>query len=237
MSEPYVYVGEELELFAAAVNWKRYFRSKIVRYFGADVLEVGAGLGGTTKLLCGDAVRRWVCLEPDAALAEQLGRSIESGDLPACCRVVVGSVADLAGEPPFDTIIYIDVLEHIEDDAGELARAATLLAPGGRLVVLAPAHQFLFSPFDEAIGHYRRYTRKTLAAAAPEALDTLRIFYLDSVGFFASLANRLLLRSAMPTAGQIAVWDKLMVPPSRWVDPLLAYRTGKSVVGVWRKAT
>ena len=61
------------------------------------------------------------------------------------------------------------------------------------------------------------------------------MFYLDAVGLLASLCNRLLLRQQMPTSRQIQVWDRFLVPLSRWVDPLLGYRLGKSIVGVWRK--
>ena len=67
-------------------------------------------------------------------------------------------------------MLYIDVLEHIEHDLDELARAASHLAPGGHLVVLAPAHQALFSDFDRAIGHYRRYNRAGLQKLAPAGL-------------------------------------------------------------------
>ena len=70
----------------------------------------------------------------------------------------IESITDAA---PFDTILYVDVLEHIADDAAELARARRLLTPEGNLVVLAPAHQSLFSPFDAAVGHYRRYDERT----------------------------------------------------------------------------
>jgi hypothetical protein len=59
--------------------------------------------------------------------------------------------------------------------------------------------------------------------------------YLDSVGVIASGANRLLLRSGMPTASQVALWDRVMVPVSRVIDPLFGRRIGKSILGVWRK--
>jgi hypothetical protein len=102
------------------------------------------------------------------------------------------------------------------------------------VIVLAPAHQWLFTPFDSAIGHFRRYTRKTLAAAAPPELHTEKLIYLDAVGLAASLANRLLLKQSMPTHAQIQTWDRLMVPISRLLDPLLGNRAGKSVLGIWR---
>jgi SAM-dependent methyltransferase len=231
----FAYVGGELDLFAAATSWKSYFRSHLEPYLGRDVLEVGAGLGGTTRLFCRGHERRWVCLEPDAALAERLAESIRAGQVPGICEVVIGTLAQIEKPAGFDTLLYIDVLEHIPDDRGELARAAHCLAPGGHLLVLSPAHPWLYTPFDQAIGHCRRYTKKMLAALSPESLELVRLLYLDSVGLLASLGNRLLLKSDMPTAKQIAVWDRCLVQLSRAVDPLLAYSIGKSVVGVWRK--
>lgn len=235
MTTAYHYVGSELELFAHATRWKAYFRAAMAPYLGRDVLEVGAGLGGSTRLLCRGTERRWVCLEPDPALADRLAVAIGDGSLPACCRLAVGTIAEAAALGPFDTVLYIDVLEHIADDRGELARAADILAPGGHVVALAPAHNWLYSPFDRAIGHHRRYSRRSLRALTPEALELVRLAYLDSAGLLASLGNRLLLRSPMPTAAQVRLWDRVLVRLSRRLDPLLAHRLGKSVLGAWRK--
>jgi SAM-dependent methyltransferase len=231
----YLYEGTELELFAAARNWKSYLRRRLAPYLGRSVLEVGAGNGNTTRVLCDGTADRWVCLEPDATLADRLIGSIGDGKLPDCCRVEVGTLAEMHPDNQFDTILYIDVLEHIAADQAELGQAAAHLRPGGHLVVLSPAHQWLFTPFDRAIGHHRRYTKKTLRAVSPPALSLVRLDYLDSVGMLASLGNRLLLKSSMPSAGQIAVWDRLMVPLSRLADPLLGHQLGKSVLGVWRR--
>lgn len=231
----YAYVGTELERFAAATRWKDYLREQVTPYLGRRVLEVGAGFGGTTRVLCEGLQEEWICLEPDRELAEKLDRSIVAGDLPPCCRCVVGTLEAGRTLPTCDSILYIDVLEHIEDDRAELARAAGQLDKGGSIVVLSPAHPRLFTPFDAAIGHYRRYKKATLAALTPEGLELVRLDYLDSVGLLASLGNRLVLHRAMPSVGQIAAWDRWMVPASRLLDPILGHRLGKSVLGVWRK--
>ena len=88
--------------------------------------------------------------------------------LPRTVELLTGTIADILDRPQrFDAVLYIDVLEHIEDDRGELERATRLLREGGYLIVLSPAHQWLFSPFDEAIGHFRRYDRRSLGALQP----------------------------------------------------------------------
>ena len=111
--------------------------------------------------------------------------------------------------------------------------AANHLAPDGNLVVLAPAHQFLFSEFDAAIGHHRRYNAASLAAVTPRHCRLQACFMLDSAGFFASLANRFMLAEAMPSPRQIALWDKVLVPVSRILDNVTARKFGKSIVAVW----
>jgi SAM-dependent methyltransferase len=234
MSE-FTYVGSELEIFAHARRWKRYYRSRIEPYMGGDVLEVGAGLGATTETLCGGGERNWVCLEPDGALLSQVERKIAAGALPACCRARRGTVADLAAGEQFDTVLYIDVLEHIEDDAAEVRGVASHVRPGGCLVALGPAHNWLYTPFDKAIGHYRRYNRRMLLALTPPGLRVERAFYLDSAGMALSLANRLLLRQSMPTVKQIQVWDRFVIPVSRVFDRVLFHRLGKTAVCVWRR--
>jgi len=229
------YEGSELDLFADAVRWKRYYSRSLAPFLGPAVLEVGAGIGGTTQILCPGSQQRWVCLEPDASLAARLEQRIRSGALPACCEAKIGTLAELPRDERFDTLLYIDVLEHIADDRDELARAAARLNPRGHLVVLAPAHPWLWSPFDAAVGHHRRYTRASLLALSPAGMSVASTRYLDAVGLLASLGNRLVLRSAMPTAGQILVWDRWMVPLSRWVDPLTGYQLGKTVVVAWQR--
>ena len=127
----YVYVGTELDLFASAEHWKSYVRRQVRPFLGRQVLEVGAGHGGTTRVLCDDRPERWVCLEPDSSLADRLIASISAGELPDCCEARIGTLADLDEGDRFDTILYMDVLEHIADDRAELAQGCRTTARGG----------------------------------------------------------------------------------------------------------
>jgi trans-aconitate methyltransferase len=223
------YVGGELELFEKAVNWKRYWRNGIQPYVGGDVLEVGAGIGANTRTLSDLPHRSWTCLEPDGTLAAQIP------PMGPRYSTRVGTTKELATHERFDSILYIDVLEHIEDDRGELIRAVRQLKAGGYVIVLSPAHQFLYTPFDRAIGHFRRYSRAMLRAVAPPELREVKVVYMDSAGMLASAANRLVLNQSMPKESQILAWDRIMIPVSRRLDPLLLNRVGKSVLGVWQR--
>ncbi len=227
------YVGTELEIFAHATNWKSYVRSQVRPYLSGDVLEVGAGIGAATLALNDGSPRRWVCLEPDPTLAARI-EAIVSPTLRNC-EIVIGTFNAIGSQSRFDAILYMDVLEHIEDDAGELARATQHLNSAGHLVVVAPAMPWLYSPFDAAIGHHRRYTRESLRRIAPSSLQEEKCMYLDSLGMLSSAGNRLLLRSPAPRLGQIRFWDRFLVPISRFTDIVLAHSLGRSVLAVWRK--
>lgn len=231
----FTYVGSELELFADVHNWKTYWSNYIRRFVGKEVLEVGAGIGSNTRFLDAVGQGRWVCLEPDTQLLARLADNVRRAPRAQPYDAVCGTLATLDAKERFDTIIYIDVLEHIEDDRGELERAAAHLHSCGHIIVISPAHQWLFTPFDEAIGHYRRYNRPAFRAIAPKGLEIERLEYLDSIGLAASIANRLFLRQSMPTRAQLRLWDTWMIPASRVTDKLLLYSAGKSIVAIWRK--
>ena len=229
------YQGEELQLFSTATNWKRYLAAVLGSYICGRVAEIGAGIGGSSVALINERCSQWVCVEPDAVLVRELrGRLLGDGRGDERFAVVCGDIACI-GDRSFDTILYLDVLEHIADDRAEVTAASRALAPGGRLVALCPAHQWLYIPFDRAIGHHRRYTGRDLAALTPPGIAAQRFFYLDSCGLILSAANRALLRQDLPTPRQIVFWDRIVVPCSRRVDRFSAHRIGKSVVAVWRK--
>ena len=229
------YIGDELSLFEKAKNWKSYWGNFVAPYLKGDVLEVGAGLGGTTMALSSYPSKSWTCLEPDPALTYQLEQKKIKRELPASAEIITGTLQDLKPSAGFDCILYIDVIEHIEDDKTELVHASHFLNPGGYLFVLVPAHQWLYSPFDKAIGHYRRYNKSMLKAAGPKNLQLQYVKYLDSVGLLASTVNKLFLQQSMPTASQIQLWDSSMVPVSRWTDKIVLHRIGKTVIGLWKK--
>lgn len=233
MSDAFSYVGNELELFRHATRWKEYFASRLAPFIHGDVLEVGAGVGATTRFLAAGS-RSWTCLEPDASLAASARLALGRDAATSTCAVVTGTLDDLPQAAAYDTMLYIDVLEHVEDDRAELRRASGRLRPGGHLVVLAPAHQALFSEFDRSIGHFRRYSASALEAVGP-GLPVRASFYLDSLGMAASVANRVLLRRDLPTLQQVRFWDEWLVWGSRFVDPLLGHRVGKTVIVVWTR--
>ena len=231
--DDYRYVGDELALFAHAHNWKHYWGLQLAPFVSGDVLEVGAGIGSNTIALRHLSLGRWLCLEPDGQLLSVLEERATIGS-SAPVEVICGTVDLLAKDELFDTALYIDVLEHIADDVAELGAVAKHIRCRGHIIVLSPAHQLLYSPFDRVIGHQRRYDRALLRRCTPSGGQLIMMRYLDSVGYFLSLANRIVLHQASPTLKQILFWDRCILPLSQWIDPWLGYRFGKSILGVWQ---
>lgn len=228
------YVGTELELFENAHIWKQYWFDTIYSYTGASILDVGAGTGSTAKLFSNKNLTRYLAVEPDKENIKILREKIETGVLNNAVQSKIGNIGALEEDDFFDTILYIDVLEHIQDDASELESASRHLRPGGRIIVLSPAHQWLYSPFDESVGHFRRYNKESLLRAKPSKLSVERMIYIDSVGILASAANRMILRNKNPNMGQIKLWNDYMVPVSKYLDKYTRYILGKTIVGIFK---
>jgi SAM-dependent methyltransferase len=130
-----------------------------------------------------------------------------------------------------DTVICLNVLEHVRDDMLSLASVHRLLQPGGRLVLLVPAMPSLYGTLDRALGHFRRYTAAELRhvfAAAGFRLRHLEYFNLAGVpGWW--LTGRVLKRTLIPT-GSLRLYDAL-VPLFR-LERFLPWRLGQSLIAI-----
>jgi 2-polyprenyl-3-methyl-5-hydroxy-6-metoxy-1,4-benzoquinol methylase len=235
----YQYPGAELDLFARATNWKAYWAEAVRPWVKGRVLDLGCGIGNNINLLLDpQRVDHWLAADPDPKLIART-QELYGDKWGARLESSVSTAADLVGTQPaesFDSLLYIDVLEHIEADVDELRTSTRLLRPGGALVILSPAMPFLYSPFDAAVGHYRRYTKASLQKVIPSGMIERQLRYMDSTGCLLSAGNRLLLRQGTPDQKQIQFWDRFIIPVSRLLDPILAGSIGRSVVGIWIKS-
>ncbi len=233
MNEPhgFEYSGNELETFALAKNWRKYWMGMVRGFLGSEVLEVGAGIGTITAGLRKPEMK-WVALEPDNEMFQVLEKEFQNVD--SGVAVFGKTLSEYSGIQKFDSVLYFDVLEHIEHDSREVELACSKLNPNGYLIILVPAHQSLFSPFDTEIGHFRRYDRDSLCLLKPKNMNQVLSRYLDSGGYFLSWANSKFLAQSAPTTTQIRFWDSLVIPVSRLVDRLLGFRFGKSLLVVWQ---
>ena len=104
----YEYEGEDLALFANAVNWKKYWYLKIKPLIGKSVLEVGAGIGGTAKLFANSKVERWLAIEPDLNLVHYIEEDCKKSKYPSNFEIFNMTSSSLSLNEKFDTILYID---------------------------------------------------------------------------------------------------------------------------------
>ena len=228
------YTGNELELFKNASNWKKYFSKKIGQYIYGAVLEVGVGVGSNTKYMfnASDKVTSWSLVEPDASLVSQIETNIKNVSLPN--KTIINGTIQAVQNKKFDTIIYIDVLEHIEESRREIKLIKEHLNSNGHVIILVPAFNFMFNNFDKQVGHFRRYNKKLLKDEIDDQLSIVNLFYLDSVGFFGSLLNKYILKKELPSTKNIYFWDKVMIPLSKKSDILLSSLFGKSLIGIFK---
>ena len=174
------------------------FQYRMIKpYVRTDVLEVGAGPGRIARLLMQDNLiyDKYVISEPSDHFFGQLCRRIEAPS--SKITLTQGDTSDLVKQyaGAFDTIFSVHVLEHVEDDRAFLGDCLRMLRPSGKIIILVPALQFLYSNLDREIGHYRRYN-KSMVRRLVQGLDCKleTIYYANFLAIFASLTAFKILR-------------------------------------------
>jgi SAM-dependent methyltransferase len=227
-----VYTGTELGALSAAKNYHRWILSKFEPYFGNTVAEVGAGIGTVSKLMLRSPGRTLIAFEPSPNMFPYLAESLQ-GETRA--RAINDCFEPRYVPDGVESVVYINVLEHIADDRGELAKAYQALQPSGHLLVFAPAHNWLYSDFDRRIGHIRRYTKRGLVELVQGAgFELVKAQYFDIVGILPWYLSFVLLKGH-PRKASVATYDKLVVPPMRLLESIVRPPIGKSVLLIARK--
>jgi len=138
----------------------------------------------------------------------------------------------------FDTIMYLNVLEHIKEDNEEIINAFEKLNNNGYLIILVPAHNKLYSKFDKAVGHYRRYEIEFFNNLNIKDSELVKLIYLDSLGFFLYYLNKIFFKEEVyPSKFKIFLWDKIFTPISYFLDKFLMYKFGKNILYIIKKST
>src|ERR1051326_2307417 len=225
----------DLEIMAGASNYRRWMYRRLAPYIGQRVLEIGAGIGNFTSLLLDRELvvatdNFGPCVE---YLNKHLGDKLKA---PAVVFDAAGEVGEELKRYGFDTIICLNVLEHIEDDLTALSRMRGLLAPDGRLVLLVPAFQFLYGTVDQSLGHHRRYTRDSLFPLLRQAAFFLeRSFYMNVIGMAGWFWNNRIVKRREESKTQIGFFDRLIAPVAELVERVLHPPCGLSLIAIGRK--
>ena len=228
--EPQDAVGAAtLDRLAAAPRYNRWMFARLRPWVGDSVLEIGSGIGNLSTFLLDR--RRVVLTDTEPAYLERLRTRFGGHANVEVTRLYLPTVDGALAARRFDTVICLNVLEHVADDRSSLAAMARLLAPGGRLVLLVPALAWLYGRLDVALGHHRRYTRRGLIERLRDAgLRMRHVEYFNLAGLPGWwLAGRVLRRRLIP-AGSLRLYDAL-VPLFR-LERLLPWRVGQSLIAI-----
>ena len=206
---------------------------RIRPWVGDRVLEIGSGIGTLSAFLVDRA--RLVLTDTRAEYLDRLRQRFATRPNVSVARLYLPNEHGAVAEQRFDTVICLNVLEHVDDDLGSLAAIRKLLEPGGRLVLLVPALPALYGTIDQALGHHRRYTRAAITSKFEgTGFRVAHIEYFNLAGVPGWwLAGRVFRRSMIP-AGSLKLYDAL-VPLFR-LERLLPWRVGQSLIAIGEAA-
>jgi SAM-dependent methyltransferase len=229
------YTVRDQELMQRAGRYFQWQADLAAGAVGRRVVEVGCGLGNFTGHLLDRELVVATDVEPccTARLAARFpGRAnlaIHTAD------VLSPEFASLARYEP-DSVVCLNVLEHVVDDALALRQMGGLLKPGGRVALIVPAFPALYGPIDRRLGHYRRYTRASIARLARETgFRVAALRYMNSVGCVGWWVNARILRRTEQSEAQIRLFDRWIVPPMRQAEAMVPPPFGQSLFAVLEK--
>jgi SAM-dependent methyltransferase len=195
-----------------------------------DVLEIGCGIGSFTKLISKEkSVHSLKAIDISADAIRYLNRFTWP------THVKFDHCDAVKDDGQYDTIICLNVMEHVEDDKKFLQQVFSLLKQNGKLVLLVPAHQFLYTNFDKAAGHFKRYNKKDFKTM-PGTISLIDRYYFNPIGAIGYYLVYKILNKVptKPIAFELSFFDKVIVPISRIVFPKKMF-FGISIITIWNK--
>jgi methyltransferase family protein len=234
------YPGTELEAMSGASNYHRWILEIFKPYLGAHLVEVGAGIGSFSDLILSQHPCETLSLvEPSDSMYEQLAAHVH---LDTRVRVYTyhatfkEAASLIKAEHIPDSIIYVNVLEHIEDDEGELKLICRTLSEHGRVFIFVPALSGLFGKFDERVGHFRRYSKPELdEKLSRSGFKILRSAYFDFPGIAPWWVKYCLMKSDNMEPGAVRFYDRFIVPAVRRIESVVTMPIGKNVIAIAEK--
>jgi len=227
------YSGKELEAMSLAINFHKWIMEEFYPYLGSSIAEVGAGIGNFSRLILETPIKSLTAFEPSKNLYPLLQEAISQDKR---VRAINGFFSNVHTEEGFDSILYINVLEHIKDDASELVNAHKALKLNGHLLIFVPALPCLYSDLDKQIGHFRRYVKKDLVDLTKKVGFTIvKARYFDIAGIIPWYVTIVLLKFSI-SRGSVSLYDKIVVPPMRLLERLIPPPIGRNVLLITKKA-
>lgn len=229
--------AETLEIMSAAPQYNAWMYDTIAPYIGRRVLEVGSGIGNMSEYMLEAGAEHLVLTDMDPWYRAQLAQRFAG---KAHVRIDELMLPDDTAAARFaadrlDTIVALNVVEHIENDVGALATMRTMLAPGGRIVILVPALQAIYGEMDRELGHFRRYGKAGLARVFAQAgFAVEHLFWWNRVGVAGWWFNGRVRGVSRIPIDQLKRFDRLV--PMLRLERLLPLPFGQSLIAVGRPA-
>jgi SAM-dependent methyltransferase len=215
-----------------ARNYRQYEYDVVAPHVGKSLLEVGSGLGHFSEQFAG-RLDYLVVSDNDPYCVEQLQkRYAGNGDVEV---LELALPAKIEIRRKVDTVVMMNVLEHIKDDVQALKDLASVTEPGGRIVIWVPGYMQLYGEFDRKVGHVTRYTPKTLSASVTAA--GLDIDVVKPINFLGGLAWWVAVRrggAGYPDPRLVKIYDRTVVPVTRLIERLIRPPFGQTVICVAR---
>lgn len=215
-----------------AKNYRQYEFDMVAPHVGRSLLEIGSGLGHFAEQFL-PRLDRLVVSDFDPYCVEQLGKRF--ADRPEVDVLRFGLPTEIPLREKVDTVVMMNVLEHIEEDAEALRSLARVTLPGGRIVIWVPGYMQLYGDFDRKVGHVQRYTPKTLRAtiakAGLEAGMVKPINFLGGIAWWAAVRRG---GVGYPDPRLVKIYDRTVVPATRLIERVIRPPFGQTVLGVAR---
>jgi SAM-dependent methyltransferase len=229
------YSGTELEAVAEGRNYYRWIADRFAPFFGRRVVDVGAGIGTFSEFVISTpGVESLLSVEPAGNVFPTLARKFGGHER---VRTVKANIDQLDFVDGADSLVAVNVLEHVEDDEAFLRAAAKIVGPGGHLLLFVPAHQFLYGSLDAAFDHYRRYSRAGLSSLLScSGWEPLSISNVNVAGILPWLIAGRLLRRKTIGHRQMQLFDRLVIPVMRRLESVREPFIGQSLLVVARNA-
>ena len=233
------YLGHEnLELLAHRYRFNDWLFKEVSHGLHGNILEVGSGIGTFTEKLIHSFPNSHLTLtDISPTYIKDLKEKYSTNENISVGKLDLNNKGDYEriGYKKFDSIIAINVLEHVENDEFALVQLFNMLKENGVLVILVPCHKFLYNVIDKNVGHFRRYSKKDLENKVRKTGFTIdKIHYFNLLGMIGWFINGNLLKNSKISDTGLKIFDQL-VPLSKYGEMVMGKRTGLSIICYLKK--
>lgn len=229
--------NENLELQSQGHIFNDWMYGEIFPAIKGTILEVGSGIGTFSQKIIRDFSDSSIVLtDVSPSYVKKLSEKFCQKNIHVV-KLDLNSELDYQkiGYKKFDSIIAINVLEHVEDDLFALQQLYKMLKKDGTLILLVPCHKFLYNVIDSSVGHFRRYTKNELKSKIAKTDFVVKdMFYFNMLGILGWYINGNVMKTARLNKSAYKTFDKI-IPIMKFVEKLTNKRIGLSIISFLKK--